>query len=228
VFFKDECKITHSLRIVNKNVENPKKSVENQDDSIVIFVKHTRDTFKTNIMFATLIRKKVSNEKLANVFINGLWNACNTGFPMVAEFINEDPTFVASPEVKKDDDFEFVLIVMIGNISLLDGSFDGEQSMEVESLIYEKLAKIYDMSVFEFKSVVKDYRHLMSRLNAPSKNVIYGMSKTIFDKYTLYNYQDEYFQRMQVPNPLFLKRLDEIVENFVWDWEAFFKRYKMQ
>jgi len=185
------------------------------------------NSLKTNSMFGTLIRKKVSNDKLANVFINGLWNACETGFPMVAEFVNEDPSFVKSPTIQPDDHFEFVLIVLIGNMSLLDSSFDGEQSNEVESLIYEKLAKIYDMSVFEFKSLVKDYRHLMNRLNAPSKNVIYGMSKTIFDKYTLYNYQDEYFQRMQVPNPLFLKRLDEVIENFVWDWDAFFKRYKV-
>ena len=53
------------------------------------------------------------------------------------------------------------------------------------------------------------------------------MSKVIFDKYTLYNFQDEYFKRMQAPNPLFLKRMDEVVENFVWDWDGFFKKYRL-
>ena len=53
------------------------------------------------------------------------------------------------------------------------------------------------------------------------------MSKGIFDKYALYDYQDEYFKRMQVPNPLFLKRMDEIVENFIWDWGAFLKKYRL-
>jgi hypothetical protein len=57
--------------------------------------------------------------------------------------------------------------------------------------------------------------------------MVYAMSKGIFDKYMLYNFQDEYFKRMQAPNPLFLKRLDEIVENFVWDWDVFFKKYKL-
>ncbi len=83
------------------------------------------------------------------------------------------------------------------------------------------------MDVPAFRCLVKDYKQLMTRLNHPSKNVIYAMSKAIFDKYTLYNYQDEYFKRMQAPNPLLLKRLDEVVENFVWDWDAFFKRYKL-
>ena len=39
--------------------------------------------------------------------------------------------------------------------------------------------------------------------------MVYAMSKGIFDKYMLYNFQDEYFKRMQAPNPLFLKRLHD-------------------
>ncbi len=161
------------------------------------------------------------------MFINGLFDATEHGFPIVAEFINEDSSFSASPNVDPNDHHEFSLIVLIGNMNLLESTFDGQQADEVERLIYDKLAKAYGTSVFEFKALVKDYRQLMSRLNHPSKNVIYSMSKTIFDKYTLYNFQDEYFRRMQVPNPLFLKRMDEMMENFIWDWDAFFKKYKV-
>lgn len=178
-------------------------------------------------MFGSILKKKVSSDKLANVFINGLMDATVNGFPVVAEFINEDASFATRPQVNPQDHHEFTLIVLIGNMNLLESTFDGEQAFEVERLIYDKLAKAYDMSVLEFKTVVKDYRLLMSRLNHPSKNVVYAMSKTTFDKYTLYNFQDEYFKRMQVPNPLFLKRMDELMENFIWDWDAFFKRYRV-
>ncbi|MCH2223438.1 MAG: hypothetical protein MK066_01620 [Crocinitomicaceae bacterium] len=178
-------------------------------------------------MFGSILKKKVSNDKLANVFINGLLNACENGFPMVAEFINEDPSFVKSPNIREDAHDEFLLIAFVGNIALLESSFDAEQAFEVERCIFEKLSRLYQMSVYDFKTLVKDYRSLIQRLNHPSKNMIYGMSKAIFDKYTLYNFQDEYFKRMQTPNPLFLKRLDELVENFVWDWDAFFKKYKL-
>ncbi len=178
-------------------------------------------------MFGTILRKKISDDKLANIFINSLFNTIDTGFPVVAEFINDDPAFVRSPNIQPTDNYEFALILIVGNMSFLESAFDPEQADKVEKLVYEKLAKVYDMPVAEFKSLLKDYKTLISRLNNPSKNMIYGMSKAIFDKYTLYNFQDEYFKRMQAPNPLFLKRMDEVVENFVWDWDAFFKKYKL-
>lgn len=178
-------------------------------------------------MFGTILRKKVSDEKLANVFINGLFSTIDNGFPVIADMINEDSAFVASPNIKATDSYEFGMIVFVGNLSFLESAFDADQAARVESLIFEKLARVFEMEMQEFKCLVKDYKSLMSRLNHPSKNIVYGMSKCIFDKYALYNYQDEYFKRMQAPNPLLLKRLDEVVENFIWDWDAFFKRYKL-
>jgi len=53
------------------------------------------------------------------------------------------------------------------------------------------------------------------------------MSKAIFYKYKLNEFQDEYFKRMQAPNPLFLKRMDEIMVNFIWNWDAFSKKFKL-
>jgi hypothetical protein len=32
---------------------------------------------------------------------------------------------------------------------------------------------------------------------------------------------------MQAPNPLFLKRMDEVMANFVWNWDAFFKKFRI-
>jgi len=178
-------------------------------------------------MFGTILRKKVSDEKLANVFINGLFSTIDNGFHVIAEFINEDPAFVSNPNIHSNQSYEFSLIVLSGNLSFLESSFDPEQANRLEVLVYKKLAKVYEMSTADFKRLMKDYRALMYRLNSPSKNMVYAMSKCVFDKYALYNYQDEYFKRMQSPNPLFLKRMDEIIENFVWDWDAFFKRYRL-
>ena len=53
------------------------------------------------------------------------------------------------------------------------------------------------------------------------------MSKAVFQKYNLNDFQDEYFRRLQAPNPLFLKRMDQVVVNFLWDWDAFFKKYRI-
>lgn len=178
-------------------------------------------------VFASIFKKKLSDETLANVFINGIFTSTSQGFHVVADFINEDPAFVNTPKISGENHDEFTLILLIGNLSFLESAFDPQQANQVEEFIFQKLAKMYGMSESEFRSMAKDYLNLINRLNNPSKNMIYGMSKAIFDKYELYNHQDQYFKRMQVANPLFLKRMDDIVENFIWDWDNFFKKYKL-
>ena len=131
------------------------------------------------------------------------------------------------PNIDFKKDNEFALIVIVGNLSFLESTFDPEQASKVEQIIFEKLSKIYEMEVSDFQKLIKDYQNFISRVNHPSKNMIYGMSKAIFCKYNLNEFQDEYFKRMQAPNPLFLKRMDEVVQNFIWNWDAFFKKYKM-
>ena len=94
-------------------------------------------------MFGTILRKKVSNDKMANVFINSLFNTIDAGFPVVAEFVNDDPAFVKSPGIRSNDSYEFALIVIVGNLSFLESAFDPEQADNIEAIVYEKLAKVY-------------------------------------------------------------------------------------
>ena len=53
------------------------------------------------------------------------------------------------------------------------------------------------------------------------------MSKAIFHKYNLNDFQEDYFKNMKAPNPLFLKRLDEIVSHFIWDWDSIKAKLKV-
>jgi len=177
-------------------------------------------------MLSTLLKKKLSDNQVANIFINAIFDTVENGFGEVAQLINEDLAFVQSPAIIKSDDGEFGIIVIVGNLSFLESTFDPEQATKVEELIFEKLAVVYQMDILDFKKMIRNYQSLISRLNHPSKNMIYGMSKALFDKYKLYQFQDEYFRRMQAPNPLFLKRMDEVMEQFIWNWDAFFKKYK--
>lgn len=178
-------------------------------------------------MLGTFLKRKLSNEKVANIFVNTLIEVIDNGFKEVAGLINEDPAFVSPPNVQENQNGEFELIVIAGNLSFLESTFDSTQADAVGKLVFEKLGRIYGMSEHEFGSLVREYQSFISRVNVPSKNMIYGMSKAIFHKYKLNEFQNEYFSRMQAPNPLFLKRMDEVVNNFIWDWDAFFKKYKI-
>ncbi|MCE2713390.1 MAG: hypothetical protein ACK46O_03290 [Flavobacteriia bacterium] len=178
-------------------------------------------------MLGTILKRKLSDNQVANIFINAIFDTVDNGFKEVAQLINEDIAFVKSPSIDDKDNGEFGLIVIVGNLSFLESTFDSEQAGRVEKIIFDKLAKIYDMSEADFVKLIRDYQSFITRVNHPSKNMIYGMSKAVFHKYGLNECQDEYFRRMMAPNPLFLKRMDEVMTNFIWNWDAFFKKYKL-
>lgn len=184
--------------------------------------------YKNNLfMLGALIKKKLTDNQVANIFINALLETVDNGFPEVAQLINDDVAFVKSPGIDLKNDGEFALITIVGNLSFLESTFEPEQAGRVESIIFEKLSTIYQMPKSDFQKLIREYQSFIQRVNHPSKNMIYGMSKAIFHKYKLNEFQDEYFKRMQAPNPLFLKRMDEVVSSFIWNWDAFFKRYRI-
>ena len=79
----------------------------------------------------------------------------------------------------------------------------------------------------QFARKTKEYRTFLSRVNYPSKNTLYSMSKGIFHKYELNQFQEGYFKSLNTPNPIFLKNLDEVMNYFLWDFEAFTEKYKV-
>jgi hypothetical protein len=178
-------------------------------------------------MFSTLIKRRLTDNQVANIFINAIFDSVDKGFEEVALLINEDTAFSSSPNINKNNNREFGLIVIVGNLSYLESNFEADQTERVEKIIFEKLSKLYAIDVSSFRKLIKEYQSFISRVNHPSKNWVYGMSKAIFYKYKLNEFQDEYFKRMQAPNPLFLKRMDEIMVNFIWNWDAFSKKFKL-
>ena len=178
-------------------------------------------------LLSALLKRKLSDDQVANVFINALFDVVDNGFVEVAELINEDVAFVKSPQIGSSLNGEFALIVIAANLSSLESTFDADQAVRIEQKIFEKLGKIYEMTPSEFQSLAREYQSFIAKVNHPSKNLVYGMSKALFEKYALNEFQDDYFRRMQALNPLFLKRMYEVMVNFIWNLDAFFKKYKM-
>jgi hypothetical protein len=107
----------------------------------------------------------------------------------------------------------------------MESRLNGDQPDRLKELLIDKFSNLYDLKVVETKRHIKEYATYMGRINYPSKNVLYAMSKAVFHKYNLASYQEEYFRDLNSPNPKFLKRLNKIVENFIWDWDYFLSKY---
>ena len=179
-------------------------------------------------MFSFLTRKKITEEKIANIFVNSLLDLVDNGFPEVAGLINEDSEFQQSPDIGANDSDRFLMIVLAGNLKELPQHFDGYQDMRIAELVYRKMAEVLAVELPTLKKIIMGYQIFCSKVNHPSKNTLYGMSKGVFYKYNLNSCQHDYFKGMNVPNPIFLKRLDEIMSSFVLDWDYLLTRYRIK
>jgi hypothetical protein len=178
-------------------------------------------------MLGTLLKKRLSDTQLANVFLNGIFEIVDNGFVEVVDLINEDLAFVSSPSIPAERNGQFTMIVVVANISSLETTFETVQANRIEKIIFEQLGSLMGVTAIDAEAKVREYQKFMQRINHPSKNMVYAMSKAVFQKYDLNDFQDEYFKRLQSPNPLFLKRMDQVMINFLWDWDSFFKKYKI-
>lgn len=178
-------------------------------------------------MLGAILRKKLNDEQFAKMFVGLILDSTEKGFADIAQIINDDKSFIKPPNINTDDDGKFTLIVVAGNMHILYKHFDSKRVLQFNELIYKTIAPVYELTTEQMRKALIDYSNFMTRINHPSKNTVYAMSKTVFYKYELAEFQDEYFRNMQCPNPLFLKRMDEIMEKFILNWEAFFKRYKL-
>ncbi len=173
-------------------------------------------------------KKKISEDKVANLMVNGVIDAVENNFPDVAALINSDPDLIQSPQVDEEDDHEFLLIVITGNLKFIPQYFESGQDERMKELLITKFAHALQVEKEELKKTIDDRSSFLSRVNYPSKKTLYGMSKAVFHKYGLNEYQEDYFRRIETPNPLFLQRMDDIMENFLWGWDAFLEKYKVQ
>ena len=173
-------------------------------------------------------KKKYTEDTLANVFVNSIIASVDEGFEDIALLIKNDPEFETRPTFSNTDSDRFLLTVLVGNLNYLSRYFSAVEEEALKRSIIRKFAVVFGTTYEEFKEFVAEYENFMWRVNHPSKNILYGMSKTMFYKYNLSQFQDAYFRNMKVPSPILLKRMDDMMENYVWDWDAYLAKIKLQ
>ena len=178
-------------------------------------------------MFTIFKKKRLTEDQLANFFVNSLIQMVEDGFTDVTEIINSDPEFERSPNMTSEDSDMFLLVVIAGNLKFLSQNIEATKDVRIIEKIYRKLANVLGVDPLVLKESISKYQSWMSRINHPPKNTHYAMSKGVFFKYDLNRFQSEYFRNMNTPNPIFLKRLDEIVAQFLFDWDQIKDNYRI-
>lgn len=178
-------------------------------------------------MFSVFFKKKISEEKLVQYFTVTTVKMVDDAFEDVAEIINSDPEFKYQPQIDPKNVDPFLWIVIAGNLQFIPRYFNDYQDIRILDIANRQLSEILQVPVDSFKLEIKKTTKLFNQLNHPSKNTVYAMSKAVFHSYELAKYQNDYFRKMKTPNPIFLKRLNEVMESFIFDWEKFSEEYKI-
>lgn len=177
--------------------------------------------------FGVLFKKKVSEEKVATLFINNVLNSVDEGFSNVADILNNDLQLETPASIRSDDQDAFLMIVIAGNYSLLDSYFEEGQEDRIRELIIDGLTGIFDTDHEHVQLAIENMLEYFSKVNFPSKKTIYAMSKAVFYKYDLNQYQKPFFKEKNVPDPVLLKHIDEIMDQFLIDWNRFIDKFKI-
>jgi hypothetical protein len=160
-------------------------------------------------------------------FVNTTIRSIEDSFEDVIDAIKNDSELASTPSISEKEINQFIFIVFAGNLKLLERFLPASEEISLNGLITEQITVAYNSDYNTIKGLLEEYSSYISRVNHPSKNVLYGMSKAIFFKYNLGKHQEDYFAQLNSPNPIFLKRIDNIMENYLWDWNNFFNKYKI-
>lgn len=179
-------------------------------------------------MITTLFgKKKITEDKLANVFVNTVLEMCSEGFPTIVAEVNEAPEFVTPPGMTVEDDEYFLLIVLAANLMEMDRVLGPGVDRRMFSLSVSKFAQAIGRENIDMEEQVRALRSKMDRLNFPSKNPVYAMGRALFTEYELFCFQDSYFREMKQPNPILLKRLNSLFGYFLWNWTEVNEQYRI-
>lgn len=172
-------------------------------------------------------RKKLTEAKLADMYVKAILEVVDSGFPEIAGLINDDPRFTAPPQINPENSDQFLMIVIASNLTYIPEKFPAPQDRRISNLIIEKFAVALNVPVERFHEITNDYMRFIERVNEPSINRLHGIVKAMFLKYGLNDHQEEHFKNLNTPSPVFLHRMSEIVANFIWSWDSFFSSYRL-
>ena len=178
-------------------------------------------------MIATLFgKKKLTEEKLSNIFVNAVLELTEQGYPSIVAELQEAPEFERVPQFGPGDDELFAQIVLAGNLLEAQRALPSGTDRRVFSLSISKFAQALGLSASDLEVDVIAMQHFMERINHPSKNTVYAMGKAVFHKYDLLRSQNAYFREIKQPNPIVLKRLNVLMECFLWNWRQVQEDYR--
>jgi hypothetical protein len=141
--------------------------------------------------------------------------------------VNNDVQLASKANISSEDQDTFLMIVIAGNFIALSDYFEDGQDDRIRDLVVDKLAAVYEVSSEEMAGAIQSMMTFFGKVNFPSKKTLYAMSKSVYHRYALNQFQQPFFREKNVPDPILLKHIDEVMEQFLIDWNKFTDKFRI-
>jgi len=173
-------------------------------------------------------KKKLKCDEVARLFVHATLDSVEDTWPDVSGLIRESPHFETAPNVEEGDAAPFLLVILAGNLEFIPQYFEGGSELKLIQAILSELSQELGLPSDQIAARINKVRDDMVRFNRPSKKTLSAMARGVYLVYGLNAHQEEYFRSLNVPNPRFLMQMEELLQNFIWDWTSFQEQYRMQ
>lgn len=178
-------------------------------------------------LLSWLSKRKLTDEQVANIFVNTSFETVEAGWPEVASLLNMMPEFEKSPDLNSENYGKFLMIVVAANLSHVPKHFANGVDRAIIKRCVAKFSRALGVPKDKFANKIKEFRSFMKDVNKPSKNTTTAMTRAVIYKYGLIDCQDAYFRDMNVPNPIIQKALRDLMVSFIWDWDEISDNYRV-
>ena len=173
-------------------------------------------------------KKKVKPATTASIYVTLLQNVVSEGFIEIKDFINNNNNLESNPNLNDTDIDWFSNVIFLGNMKNLDLHFEENEVFTLRALILDEIYKDVEvnaqhLAIEKFLEYENYFKELLARHEFP----IDAMAYAIFEKYNINDFQGDLFKKKNKPNPIFLNELKNLLNHFIWNWEEYLEKNKL-
>ena len=173
-------------------------------------------------------KKKVKANVSAAIYVSLLNNVIKEGFVEIKDFINNNNNLEENPNLTDIDIDWFRNIIYLGNLESLSSFFEEQDAAVLRGLILDEMYK--ELPENEQHLAIErflDHENYFKELLLQNEHTISAMAYGIFEQYNINEYQGDLFKRKNKPNPIFYNELKNLVKHFMWNWEDYLEKNKL-
>ena len=173
-------------------------------------------------------KKKIKSKITISIFVSVLRNVILEGFIEIKDFINNNNNSEKSPNLKDSDIQWFNDVVFLANLSLLDLYFEENEVIHLRALFLDEICKDLEgdanhLAIEKFLDYENYFKELLVKYESPILAMVYA----IFEKYKINDFQGDLFRKKNKPNPIFISELKNVLSHFIWNWDDYLEKNKL-